>query len=201
MEPMHPEKDRLLESHQDNDGIREYDNPLPDWFLFMFLGTIVFSCLYCAYWYGHGWAVSRAAGVGQALGSSGARFHAAVRRAEAEAGGHRTAEPTGEALVAFLKSPASISKGEAVYKSQCVACHGDQGEGVVGPNLVDPYWIHGGKAEALLKSIGDGYPDKGMPAWKPVLGPEKVRLAAAYVMSLRGRPVQGGKAPQGEKEE
>ncbi|HLP40972.1 MAG TPA: cbb3-type cytochrome c oxidase N-terminal domain-containing protein, partial [Fibrobacteria bacterium] len=106
-------KDRLVENHQDNDGIREYDNPLPDWFVYLFLGCIVFAFLYAAYWFGHSWAVSRVAGTGQNLSSSGAMYMASVRRAEAEAGPRKDEALTGEALVAFLKAPASISKGEA----------------------------------------------------------------------------------------
>ena len=193
-------KDRLVESHQDNDGIREYDNPLPDWFVYMFLGSIVFAFLYIAYYYGHAWAVARHSGEGMNLGTSGAAYMASVRRAEAEQARAGAVEPEGEALVALLKSPASIAKGEGIYKSTCAACHGDQGQGVVGPNLTDRFWIHGGGPEAVVASIANGYPEKGMPAWKPTLGAEKVRLAAAYVMSLCGRTVANPKAPQGEEE-
>jgi cytochrome c oxidase cbb3-type subunit III len=193
-------KDELVESHQDNDGIREYDNPLPTWFLYLFLGSIVFSCLYMAYWHGHGWATARAAGVGMNLGSSGTTYMASVRRAETVLAQAATAEPQGEALLAALKAPASISKGEALFRTTCAACHGDQGQGVVGPNLTDAFWIHGGKPEAVLASIASGYPEKGMPAWKPTLGPEKVRLAAAYVLSLKGRSVPNPKSPQGTEE-
>jgi cytochrome c oxidase cbb3-type subunit 3 len=134
------------------------------------------------------------------LGSSGAAYMASVRKAEAKLAQSATAEPQGEALLAFLKSPASISKGEALYRTTCAACHGDQGQGVVGPNLTDAFWIHGGRPEAVVASIAGGYPEKGMPSWKPTLGPEKVRLAAAYVLSLKGRAVPNPKAPQGTEE-
>ena len=194
------EKDRILENHQDNDGIKEYDNPLPNWFVYMFLGCIVYAFLYSAYYYGYGFAISKAAGVGANLSASGAEYLASVRIAESTMGRAQAAEPHGEALVALLKAPAAISKGEEVFKANCVACHGDQGQGVVGPNLVDAYWIHGGGPDAVTESVAHGYPDKGMPAWKPLLGPEKVRLAAAYVLSIRGRPVQNAKAPQGAME-
>lgn len=193
-------KDKLVESHQDNDGIREYDNPLPLWFVYMFLGSIVFAFIYSAYYYGHAWAVSRAAGVGMNLSTSGATYLASVRRAESLVSKAATVELQGEALVALLKAPTTIAKGEGVFRTNCVACHGDQGQGVVGPNLTDPFWLHGGMPDAIVKSISGGYPDKGMPGWKPTLGAEKVRQAAAYVMSLRGRTVANPKAPQGEKE-
>jgi cytochrome c oxidase cbb3-type subunit 3 len=100
----------------------------------------------------------------------------------------------------MLKTPGSISQGEAVFKANCVACHGSQGQGVVGPNLTDAYWLHGGKPDSIVESVSHGYPLKGMPAWKGVLGPRKVHMAAAYVISLRGMPVENPKAPQGTME-
>jgi cytochrome c oxidase cbb3-type subunit 3 len=194
------ERDRLLESHQDNDGIREYDNPLPGWFLYLFYGTILFAGLYFPYRIGYGRALAEAAGVGENLSASGGEYMAAVRLEEEAHHALPVTELNHDELLEILKAPASISGGEAVFKANCVACHGDQGQGVVGPNLTDPYWLHGGSPEAILASVTHGYPDKGMPAWKNVLGGEKVRLAAAYVLSLKGRSVQNPKAPQGVKE-
>jgi cytochrome c oxidase cbb3-type subunit 3 len=193
-------KDRLLESHQDNDGIREYDNPLPAWFLMLFYGTILFAGLYFPYYVGYGRALAAASGAGQNLSASGGDYLAAVHRDEESHHSIPTAVMNKEELLEFMKAPASISGGEAVFKANCVACHGDQGQGIVGPNLTDAYWLHGGSPEAVLASVTHGYPDKGMPAWKNVLGAEKVRLAAAYVVSLKGRAVANPKAPQGEKE-
>ena len=193
-------KDKLLESHQDNDGIREYDNPLPDWFVNLFYGCVVYSVLYMGYYTGNGWALAKAGGVGQGLSSSGAEYLAAVHMEKSSGAVNLPKEVTGGELLALLQAPGSIAGGEAVFKGNCLACHGDQGQGVVGPNLTDPFWIHGGKPESVLTSISQGYPDKGMPAWKPVLGAEKVRLAAAYVLSLRGRSVANPKAPQGIRE-
>lgn len=193
MDPM----DKIIENHQDNDGIREYDNPLPNWFMYLFLGSIVFSFLYAAYAYGHSWGVSSKTGVGVNLSTTGAALRIAQRGAEAAQVPNLRAEPMGQELINLLKAPAAISGGEAVFKTYCVACHGDQGQGVVGPNLVDDYWLYGDSPEAMLLSIGAGFPTKGMPAWKPVLGPDKVRQVAAFVRSIRGRPVHKAKAPQG----
>jgi cytochrome c oxidase cbb3-type subunit III len=194
------EMDRILDTHQDNDGIQEYDNPLPDWFVLLFYGCVVYAVLYFAYYTGQGWALSKAAGMGQSLSSSGAEYAMAVVMADKKSGTGHVRELGGEELVAFLKSPSSISIGESVFKSNCVACHGENGQGVVGPNLTDDYWLHNGNPEAVLASVTNGYPDKGMPAWKPVLGAEKVRLATAYVLSLRGKTVANPKAPQGKKD-
>jgi cytochrome c oxidase cbb3-type subunit 3 len=138
--------------------------------------------------------------VGQNLSASGAEYYAAVRMEEKAEGAAQPKEIQGAELVEFLHAPGSVSGGEAVFKSNCIACHGDHGQGVVGPNLTDAYWLHGGSPEAVLASITHGYPDKGMPAWKPVLGADKVRLAAAFVLSLKGHAASDGKAPQGDKE-
>ena len=193
-------KDRIHESHQDNDGILEYDNPLPDWFVNMFYACIVFAFLYFGYYTGQGWALAKASGQGQALSSSGAEYLAAVKFNEISQGALKPVDLAGAALQSFLREPTSISGGEVVFKASCLACHGDKGQGVVGPNLTDAYWLHGGTPEAVMASISHGYPEKGMPAWKPALGVEKVRLATAYVLSLRGQSVVGGKAPQGDLE-
>jgi cytochrome c oxidase cbb3-type subunit III len=195
------EKDRIHEAHQDNDGIQEYDNPLPGWFLYLFYGCILFAGLYFPYYYGYGKALSDAGGVGQGLSASGGDYLAAVRMEEEAHHGRPVAEMSKDELLEVLKAPASISGGEAVFKANCVACHGDQGQGVVGPNLTDPFWLHGGAPEGILASVTHGYPDKGMPAWKNVLGAEKVRLATAYVVSLKGRNAANPKPPQGIREE
>jgi cytochrome c oxidase cbb3-type subunit 3 len=194
------EMDRLIEGHQDNDGIREYDNPLPDWFLYLFYGCIVFAFLYFAYFGGHAWGAARTAGTGFNLSTSGAQLQASLREAESEGAGSGMADLHGEKLLALLKAPGSISKGEAVFQATCAACHGNSGQGVVGPNLTDGFWLHGGRPDSIVESISHGYPLKGMPAWKGVLGAEKVRMAAAYVISLRGLAVANPKPPQGIEE-
>jgi len=194
------EKDQIHENHQDNDGIQEYDNPLPNWFVTLFYGCIVFAVLYVGYYTGYGMALSKAGGVGQNLSASGAEYLAAVWKQEKSEGLRKPKELDEVELGEFLKAPASITGGETVFKSNCLACHGADGQGVVGPNLTDDYWLHGGKPSAILASISSGYPDKGMPSWKPVLGEEKVRLVAAYVISLRGHQVANPKAPQGIQE-
>lgn len=194
------DSDKLHETHQDNDGIQEYDNPLPSWFVNLFYSTIVFSILYICYYTGFGYGVTQVSGVGQILSFSAAEYLAAVHEAEKSAASIHPQELDHKALEAFMASPASISGGEGIFKANCIACHGVEGQGVVGPNLTDAYWIHGGKPDNVLASVSGGYPAKGMPSWKPVLGEAKVRLATAYVLSLRGHSVANPKAPQGDKE-
>lgn len=191
-------KDEILDHGQDYDGIKEYDNPLPRWFLMMFYASIVFSFLYMGYYTAKSVAISRATGKGLALAWSGARLAAQER--EAEASRAAFVPPTGDALLQYLRMPANISRGEAQFKASCVACHGEQAQGLIGPNLLDRFWIHGGSPEQILRSISQGWPEAGMPGWELSLGAEKVHWLTAYVMSVQGRSVPNAKAPQGVEE-
>lgn len=191
-------KDEIIEHGQDYDGIKEYDNPLPRWFLMMFYASIVFSCLYMGYYTAKSMAISRVTGKGQALAWSGAKLASQTR--EAEASRAAFVAPEGDALDQFLRMPANISRGEALFKANCVACHGEQGQGLIGPNLLDRFWIHGGGPEEVLHSIAAGWPEKGMPGWELSLGTEKVHWLTAYVASIQGRTVAGAKEPQGTEE-
>lgn len=167
------------------DDIEEHDNPLPLWWLVTFFGTVVFSVFY---FYQH------------------EIFHMAPRPldelaaelAEAEKKGQGEIKPADiEALATDAKSAAD---GAAVYQSTCMPCHGDKGEGKIGPNLTDKFWKHGGKPMNVYTSISKGVPDKGMPAWGASLGPTKVKQVTAFVLSIKNKNVEGGKAPEGEEE-
>jgi cytochrome c oxidase cbb3-type subunit III len=124
-----------------------------------------------------------------------------MERARAEADRLAASGPfTPELLVAMAQNDAILAAGRATYAATCASCHAANGGGQVGPNLTDPYWVHGGGPEQILRSIREGWADKGMPAWGPQLGEEKVREVTAYVISLRGTNVPGGKSPQGDPE-
>ncbi len=193
--------DQILDHGNDYDGIKEYDNPLPTWFLYMFYGCIVFAFLYSGYYFGKSWGIAKYANKGGNLAWSGAVLKAeqvAIERAQAAAPFH---QPVGADLLAFAKNPGNISRGEAVFKANCVACHGEKGQGIVGPNLVDAYWIHGNKPEDIVRTVEQGWVEKGMPAWGPNLGAQKVHWLVAYLLSIKGKTVENPKAPQGEKME
>ena len=168
------------------DDIVEEDNHLPNWWLFTLFATIVFGFGY--------WLVYHSAKVLPLPREAYAEELAAEQAARSP-----TAPPNEAMLVAMAKDPVQYGAAQKLFQGQCIACHGAHGEGLVGPNLTDKYWLHGGKPEQIYASITHGYLDKGMPAWGPVLGDERVKLAAAYVYSLRGKNLPG-KAPQGTEE-
>lgn len=173
------------ETQHDYDGIREFDNPLPRWWLFTFYGAVVFSVGYWFYYH------TLAAG----------ELPMAAYMAELEAAEklqlatelHSVSEAQ---LLTLAQNHDAVQRGAAVFKQNCVTCHGDRGQGVVGPNLTDAYWLHGGTAKQIHHVITTGLLDKGMPSWRPVLGATKVQDTTAFVLSLRGknepgRPAQG----------
>jgi cytochrome c oxidase cbb3-type subunit 3 len=91
-----------------------------------------------------------------------------------------------------------VAAGGEMYQAVCAACHGDQGQGVIGPNLTDPYWIHGGTTVDIFTVISDGILSAGMPAWSAQYSPEERAQITAFVASLEGTDPPGAKAPQGE---
>ncbi|MBX3212496.1 MAG: c-type cytochrome [Labilithrix sp.] len=172
------------------DGIQEYDNKLPNWWLYTLYGAIVFGVGYW-YWYQN-------AGIGQ---SPLEAYQAEMDRAGAEqAMAITVGDATPEALTALSKDPSAVALGKQVFASTCAACHRADGGGSVGPNLTDDFWLHGSAPDKIFRTIASGVPDKGMPAWQPQLGALKTQAVTAYVLGLVGTNVAGGKSPQGERE-
>jgi cytochrome c oxidase cbb3-type subunit 3 len=169
----------------DYDGIREYDNRLPNWWLWILFGSIIFSLGY--------WLFFHTFGIGKL---SAERYEAEmIAAAEARLGG--AGELSDESLILASSIPDRVEAGRQLYAQHCVACHATQGEGLVGPNLTDAYWIHGGRPMDIYKTISEGVIAKGMAAWERQLGPQRVQTLAAYVLTLRGKNLPG-KAPEGQ---
>jgi len=103
-----------------------------------------------------------------------------------------------EVLQQLSSDPQALAAGADAFKSTCSACHGADGQGLIGPNLTDGYWLHGAKPAEIHQIIAVGVIEKGMPGWEASLGAERVKSLAAYVLTLKGKNVSG-KAPQGEK--
>ena len=172
------------------DGIEELDNGLPTWWLNGFYLTILFAGLYFGYY-----TLGSGPGLVDEYNSSREVHEQAIAAKKA-------ASPSlsDEQLIGFSKDPGKMKLGAAVYASKCVSCHGAQGQGGIGPNLTDDYWIHGAKPTQILKTVTEGVLDKGMPPWGAILTSEELPTVVAYVKSLKGTQPAGAKAPQGSLE-
>ncbi len=166
------------------DDIQEEDNHLPNWWLAILFGTMVFGFGY--------WIVFHST---KTMPNPPQEYAADVEALNKKLA---MANPTSEeALLALAQNPGAIEAGKKIFTTTCVACHGPEGAGLVGPNLTDKFWIHGNKATQILNTVKGGYPEKGMPAWGKVIGDEGARNVTAFVLTLRGKNLPG-KAPQGE---
>jgi len=163
------------------DGIEEADNRLPTWWVAGFIFTIVFGMVY--------WFVYHEYHLAEL---PNARFKDAMAALEIQ-----RAREAGADLSLAVKDPALIKAGQGLFAQYCVPCHGEKGQGKIGPNLTDTMYLHGGSARAIHDTIEKGVGAKGMPSWGPVLGPVAVKQATAFVVSLRGTNVPG-REPQGE---
>jgi cytochrome c oxidase cbb3-type subunit 3 len=178
------DEDRLLD--HEYDGIQEYDNPMPRWWLYIFWGSIVWAALF--------WFNVPGIGVGQ---GRIADYNASVAAAAAEFPPVPHAAPGAEQLLAMSKDPSALAAGKTVFGAYCVACHAADGGGIIGPNLTDNSWIHGGAPEQIYATVHDGVLAKGMPAWGQSLKPDEVTAVVAYVISLQGTTPASPKAPEG----
>ena len=100
-----------------------------------------------------------------------------------------------------LTDPASLAEGKKIFQKNCVSCHGPQGQGGIGPNLTDDYWIHGAGINNVAHTITVGVPAKGMITWRGILTDKQILQVASYVLTLHGTNPPNPKAPQGEKAE
>ncbi len=170
------------------DGIQEYDNPLPAWWLATFFITIIFSFLYWIHYEFSGGQTQY-----QELKSDLAHYESLKKSAPAP-------QESEEDLVKLVASNEVIKEGEGIYTSRCAACHGPQLQGSIGPNLVDDYWIHGtGRFTDIMSVVVKGVLDKGMPNWESLLNPKEIKAVTAFILKHQGSSPPNPKAPQGEK--
>ena len=171
------------------DGIEEYDNPLPSWWVWLFWATIVFSIGYYAYYQlGPGPSI---------VAEYEAESKAGAERAAALA--PRPAAVTDEAIAVLGRNPGAMAKAKETFATRCAPCHGPAGQGIVGPNLTDEFWLHGGRTAEIAKTIADGVPEKGMIPWKDQLPPEEIQALAAWISTIAGTNPPNPKPPEGQK--
>lgn len=161
------------------DGIQEYDKKLPNWWLFTLYGSIVFSIAYWAWYHIYEMSPPPAAALEQQM------------QENAKMAARNATELSDRVLWDMSLDPKIVAAGKNTYLTTCAACHLPDLAGLVGPNMKDQNWIHGGKPLELLKVVVEGVPAKGMPAWGPILGQQKIAESLAYILSFHkeGEPV------------
>lgn len=184
---MEKEKDLLM--HHEYDGIRELDNVLPPWWVWLFYGTIIWGVVYVVNV--HMLKVWPDQDTEYAI-------EMAQAKADIEAYLALQAAAVDENTVVALTDNSALAAGKATFEEFCKACHGAAGEGnAVGPNLTDAYWLHGGSINDVFRTIKYGVAEKGMQSWKNELNPQDMQKVASYIMSLQGTNPPNAKEPQG----
>ena len=189
LKPLSEEKDIMMD-HQ-FDGISELDNPTPAWFMWLFYSTIAFAFVYMIYYHVLDYGMMQ---------EEEYAVEMAAAKADRDIFLASSANNIDESTVKENQDPAILAAGKSLSTTNCVACHGDKGQGSVGPNLTDPYWIHGGTIGSIFKTIEYGVPEKGMISWEKTLSPKQMSDVSNYLISLKGSNPPNGKAPQGVKE-
>lgn len=177
--------DEIVAGH-DYDGIKELNNPMPKWWLWLFYLSIVFAAIYMLRYH-----VLK-------TGDSQANEYAKEMALAAKNTRSTATKAIDESNISFLSDQASLDAGKATFDKLCAVCHLKNGEGLVGPNLTDEYWVHGGSMNDIYKIIVDGNPSKGMISWKGQLTPENIQEVASYIYTLEGTNPPNQKAAEGK---
>jgi cytochrome c oxidase cbb3-type subunit 3 len=185
--PIEQEHQILLDHNYD--GIRELDNNLPPWWKYGFYFTIIFAFVYLI--------VYHLLGVAD-LQTEEYNKEMAQAAIENEAFLATQASLVDESNLVALDDPTRLASGKAVFVTNCVVCHGPDGQGVVGPNLTDEYWKNGGGIKNVFHTIKVGVPEKGMISWESVLTPAQRLEVASYILTLKGTNPPNPKAPEGD---
>lgn len=181
------EEDIMLD--HDYDGIKELDNVLPPWWVYLFYGTIIFSVVYLV----------RFHVVGDYTQTE--EFNKEIELAELEKS-KLPKDPADEVsyeTVVAVTDAESLAKGKEIFNNACAACHKADGGGLVGPNLTDKHWINGGGIKNVFKLISEGSKNNpSMVAWKANLSSKDIQSVASYILTLEGSNPPGAKAAEGE---
>lgn len=182
------EEEGQLDTGHSYDGIRELDNATPPWFTVSFAASIVFAIVYMYRYH-----------VAYSAPNQIEEYKIAVAEARAAQKEYLAGQANlvDETNVTMLDA-AGIATGKALYAGNCVACHGAEGQGGVGPNLTDDYWIHGGSIKDVFKTIKYGVVEKGMKPWQEDFSANQIAQLASFVESLHGTNPPGAKEKQGE---
>lgn len=175
MKPQNPEGEEPVRPHV-FDGIQEYDNKMPNWWLFTLYAAIAYSFAYWAFL--HTWGMGKDPG------------HALTERMKENTliAQKKSGIITDEMLWAMSRDPQVVSSGSATFLATCASCHQPDLSGAIGPNLKDAIWLHGGTPLQISKVIENGVIEKGMPNWGPILGKPKITEVTAFILSHHEPP-------------
>ena len=184
------EEEREIILDHNYDGIKELDNSLPPWWVYMFYITIVFAVVYLIRF--------------EVMGGDTPEmeYEKAVAQARMEVNKYKANSPDVFNIddLKLLTDASDLKRGKAVFNLNCASCHLADGGGSIGPNLTDEYWILGGGIKNVFNTVYNGGRNgKGMIAWNKTLKAEDIAKVSSYVISLQGTTPAKAKAPQGEK--
>lgn len=180
-----PHEPKLLD--HDADGIRELDNLLPRWWVWLFNLCNVFAVVYLLYYH-----VFRAGDL------QAAEYKKEADRGEAIKTAAIAKFESGLDALQPSKDQALLAEGLRIFTTSCAPCHRADGGGLVGPNLCDTYWIHGSNYVDNLKTIINGVPAKGMITWRGLLKPDQIQAVGSYIYTLRGTNPKNPKPPENQ---
>lgn len=181
------EEDVMLD--HEYDGIRELDNILPPWWVSLFNITIVIAVVYFGYY--------EVTGYGQ---TQAEEWETEMAEAKIAVKAYIDSQPNmiDENSVVLLEGEGDLAAGKEIYTTNCTVCHGDGGEGGVGPNFADEYWLHGGGIKNIFKTVKYGVPEKGMIAWKSSLKAADMQKVSSYILTFQGTDPENGKEAEGD---
>ncbi len=182
------EKEQDIDMGHDFDGIRELDNSLPPWWVWLFYLTIIWSVGYIYYYH-----------VSDKSLNQEQEYIASIEQGEADKTKYLSlqADAIDEKSVTTLVDAGALAEGKQIYTANCQVCHGEKGEGGVGPNFTDKYWLHGGSVNNIFSTIKYGVPEKGMISWKSQLQPAAMQKVSSYILAFQGTNPPNQKEAQG----
>jgi len=183
------DQESKIDLGHDYDGIRELDNKLPGWWLYGFYLTIIVGVIYLYRYH-----------IAESAPLSKQEFEIAWQKGEEQKAAFlaKSANNVDENTVKLITDANALSAAKNIFTTVCSACHGKEGQGGVGPNLTDDYWIHSGGIKDIFKTIKYGWPEKGMKSWQDDYSPMQIAQLSSYVKSLHGTNPPNPKDKQGD---
>lgn len=173
------------------DGIKEYDNPMPGWLMAIWWGSLLFAAAYLMFY-------ALRFGEGSMEAEHRAQTQTALTSVQAYFDANPLVPPSPAQLLAGASNAAITDQGAERFTRSCASCHGDRAQGLIGPNLTDDRWLHGGAVEQIFQTVAKGWPSKGMPPWGRTLNPDELAALVSYLRSIQGTTPANPRPPEGD---